>query len=210
MVDMNRPFVPDKILKRVLWLYGLYALLSNAAYLFGYTFLPEGFMRTTPFLATGQLVAGAPPGWAQLALTLLFNLGVMAGLAVVLNFNQVRGFPLGYVLPISLGLLSGLVSGTNSFAASDLRQYNAWDGMALGLSIGGLEMLAYILIIAATAGVGIYQYQSWWRWSGQWQPAKMMRFRDIRLSRQETAVLATGILLLVAAALRETFMVMPG
>lgn len=145
MVHEHRSTVSETVWKRVLWLYGLYMLLSNAAYLAGY-------------------------------------------------------------YPISLGLFSGLISGTNSFAASNLRDYNAWDGMAFGLSIGGVEMLAYILVIAATAGLGVYPYRSWWRWSGAWAPVKLRRLRDIRLSRSEIACLALGIVLLIAAAYRETWL----
>jgi len=204
----NRSLSPETLWKRVLWLYGLYMLLSNAAYLFGYSLLPEGFMRGSPQVAAGRLVAEAASFWSEFALTLVFNLGLVAVLGVLLNINQVRGIPTGYVIPISLGIVSGLISGTNSFAASDLRAYNAWDGMALGLSIGGVEMLAYILVIAATAGLGVYHYRSWWRWSGEWQPAKLRRLRDVRLSRSEIVCLALGITLLIAAAYRETWLAM--
>jgi hypothetical protein len=206
MRNENRSTAPETVWKRVLWLYGLYMLLSNAAYLFGYSVLPEGFMRGSPQVAVGRLVAGATSFWSEFGLTLVFNLGLVAVIGVLLNLNQVRGFPTGYVIPISLGLVSGLISGTNSFAASDLRAYNAWDGMALGLSIGGVEMLAYILVIAATAGLGVYQYRSWWRWSGEWQPAKLKRLRDVRLSGSEIVCLALGVALLLAAAYRETIL----
>ena len=209
MLNEVRSNVPETVWKRVLWLYGLYMLLSNAAYLFGYSVLPEGFMRGSPQVAVGRLVDGATSFWSEFGLTLVFNLGLVAVTGVLLNLNQVGGFPAGYVVPISLGLVSGLISGTNSFAASDLRAYNAWDGMALGLSIGGVEMLAYILVIAATAGLGVYQYRSWWRWSGEWQPAKLKRLRDVRLSRSEIVCLALGVLLLIAAAYRETWLAMP-
>ena len=78
--------------------------------------------------------------------------------------------------------------------------------MALGLSIGGLEMFAYILVIAATARIGIYHYRSWWRWSGEWKPVQNGKLREIRLSQAEWIYLAGGILLLVLAALNETRM----
>jgi hypothetical protein len=142
--------------------------------------------------------------WSEFALTLLFNLGLVVVVSVLLNLNQVKGFSMGYIMPISLGIISGLISGTNSFAASDLRQYNAWDGMALGISIGGLEMLAYILVIASTVGLGVYQYRSWW----QWKSTKVMNLRDVRLSRAELLCLIAGILLLFFAAYRETVMAM--
>jgi hypothetical protein len=121
------------VFKRILWLYGLYALLSDAAYLLGYHLLPEGFMRGSPQVSVGRLAATGT-FWSEFALTLLFNLGLVVVVSVLLNLNQVKGFSIGYIMPISLGIISGLISGTNSFAASDLRQYNAWDGMALGIS----------------------------------------------------------------------------
>ena len=56
---------------------------------------------------------------------------------------------MGYILPMSLGVVSGLILGANSFAASDVDQFPTRAGLALGLTIGGLEMLGYILVIAA-------------------------------------------------------------
>lgn len=204
-MTLQQPMAHESVFKRVLWLYGLYMLLSNATYLFGYYLLPEGFMRGSPQVAVGRF-ASTGTFWSEFALTLLFNLGLMVVISVLLNMNQVNGFPAGYIMPISLGIISGLISGTNSFAASDLKQYNAWDGMALGISVGGVEMLAYILIIASTASLGVYQYRSWWRWSGEWKPTKMMNFRDVRLSRTELLCLIIGILLLIITAYRETVM----
>jgi hypothetical protein len=197
----------DGVFKRILWLYGLYMLLSNTTYLVGYYLLPEGFMRGSPQVSVGRLAATGT-FWSEFALTLLFNLGLVAVISVVLNLNQVKGFPMGYLMPISLGIISGLIPGTNSFAASDLKQLNAWDGMALGISIGGVEMLAYILIIASTVSLGVYQYRSWWRWSGEWKPTKLMNLRDVRLSRSEMLCLTGGILLLIFAAYRETQLAM--
>jgi hypothetical protein len=133
----------------------------------GYYLLPEGFLRGSAVTAPGEMVAGQGSFWGQFAMTLLFNIGWMVTLIVLANFNQVRGFPGAYLLPISLGIISGLILGSNSFAASDVDQYSAREGLALGNSIGGLEMLGYLLIVAATVRLGIYQYKSWWRWSGE-------------------------------------------
>jgi hypothetical protein len=193
----------ESVFKRVLWLYGLYTLLSNAMYLLGYYLLPEGFMRGSPRMAPAR-VAATGTFWSEFALTFLINLALVILLSVIWNVLQVKGFPLGYLYPIALAVGTGLTSGTNSFLASDLRQYNAWDGMALGISIGGVEILAYILIIASTGSLGVYQYRSWW----QWKPTKVMNLRDVRLSRAEMLCLTSGILLLIIAAYRETLMAM--
>lgn len=197
--------IRESVFKRLFWLYGLSTFFHNLAFLVGYYLLPEGFMRGSPQVAIGSLAATGS-FWSEFAMTLLINLGLMAALAVFLNLNQVNGVPTGYVMPISLGIVTGLIVGTNSFAASDLKQFNAWEGTALGTSIGGVETFAYILIIAATAGIGMYHYRSWWRWSGEWAPTKIKSFREIRLARAEAGCLVLGILLLVVAAYRETAM----
>ncbi len=195
----------DNVFKRLLLVYGLYTLISNAMFLVGYYLLPEGFMRGSPQVqAAGSIVSGA--FWQEFGMTLLINLVWIGGLVIVLNFNQVRGFPMGYVMIFPLAVFSGLVLGTNSFAASDLKQYNAWDGTALGMSIGGVETFGMLLIMAATVALGVFQYRSWWRWGGTWEPTKLMRFRDIKLTRVEWLFLIAGVALLVFAAYRETAM----
>ena len=192
----------DSVFKRILWLYGLFTLLSNASFLVGYYLLPEGFMRGSPLMAAGELVASAESFWPQFGLTLLFNVGLITVFGVGANLQQVRNFPAGYLIPIFLGIGGGLVVGTNSFIASDLSRYSVRDGMALGLSIGELEMLAYIITIASTVKFGIYQYRS----LVDWKPTKVKRLRDVRLSQQETLCLIIAVLLLIIAAYRETAM----
>ena len=192
----------DSVFKRILWLYGLFTLLSNASFLVGYYLLPEGFMRGSPLMAAGELVASAESFWPQFGLTLLFNVALIIVFGVGANLQQVRNFPAGYLIPIFLGIGGGLVVGTNSFIASDLSRYSVRDGMALGLSIGELEMLAYIITIASTVKFGIYQYRS----LVDWKPTKVKRLRDVRLSRQEILCLIIAVLLLIIAAYRETAM----
>jgi hypothetical protein len=126
--------------------------------------------------------------------------------AVVLNFNRIKGMPVGYIVPVYLGIVNGLVVGTNSFLESDLSEYDAREGMALGLTIGGLETLGFVLIVASTVRFGVYHYRSWWRWGGEYKPTKTMRLRDVRLSTGEVLCLILGLLLLVFAAYRETAM----
>jgi hypothetical protein len=194
----------ENVFKRILWLYGLYSLLNMISYLSGYYLLPEGFMRGSPYSAIGSFVASATSFWSEFGLTLLFNLGTVVVVCVLTNLQQFKGIPIGYIVPVILGITSGLVSGTNSFSASDLKEFNAWDGMALGMSIGGIEMLAYVLVISATANTGLTQYGSLWQWQGE----KIKNLRDIHLSASETTCLCLGILMIVAAAYRETAMAM--
>jgi len=183
-------------------LYGLFMLLSNAGYVLAYYFLPEGLLRGSPVQATARVVAASSTFWSTLASTFLMNLGLMLVLSVWLNLIQVRGFPMGYLWPIVAAVLSGVVAGTNSFLLSDLTKVNVRDGMAMSLSIGGLEFLAYILVIASTISIVVYQFSSW----TQLRPTKLKNLRDVRLSRAEVLGVIAGITLLSIAAYRETVM----
>lgn len=191
----------ENVFKRFLWLYGLYALLNMFSFLVAYYLLPEGFMRGSLQVNIGSLVGSATTFWGQLGLTLLFNLGVVFVIGVLANLQRMYGVPAGYLLVIILGITSGLIAGTNSFAASDLRQFNAWDGTALSMSIGGIEMMAYVLGISATADIGLYDYSL-----REWRGRKIRTWREIKLSRSEVLCLCLGILLLVIAAYQETVM----
>lgn len=193
--------IKENVFKRVLWLYGLYSLLNLFLFLTGYYLLPEGFMRGSPYSAIGSFVASATSFWGELGLTLLLNLGTVFVVCILTNLQQFKGTPVGYIVPVVLGIISGLVSGSNSFAASDLKQFNAWDGMALGMSIGGVEMLAYVLVISATANIGLYDYESL-----KSQGEKLKNLRDIKLSVSEIFCLGLGILMIIFAAYRETVM----
>ena len=163
-------------------------------------------MRSSPQTAGGQIVLAAGSLWGQFGLTLLFNLGVTAVVAIVLNFNQVKGITVGYLYPLFMGVSGGLIAGTNSFLASDLTKINVHVGTALAHSIGGFETLGFIMIIAATVKFGVYQYRSWWRWSGEWKPVKVMNLREVRLEKPEIISLVIWILMIILGAYRETLM----
>lgn len=197
----------DSVLKRIILLYGLHAILFNIFFVFGYYFLPEGLMRSSLQMASGEVVAKQQFFWPKLGMTLFFNLGVMPLIIVLCSFNQIKGFPVAYLVPISLAITGGLVVGTNSFLLDNLDRYSSVrEAMALGQTIGGLETLGFILIVAGTVPFGVYQYRSWWRWSREYKPKKVMNLRDIRLAKSEVICLVIGILLLVIAAYRETVM----
>jgi len=208
MIDVSKiGLTQDHVLKRALLLYGLHAILFNIFFVFAYYVLPDGFMRSSPQMASAEAVAKQSSFWSQFAMFLFFNLGMVTLIIVLCNFNRIKSVPVGYLVPISLAITGGLVVGTNSFLCDDLDRYSSVrEAMALGQTIGGLETLGLILLAAATVPLGVYHYRSWWRWSGRWKPEKVMNLRDIRLSRPEAVCLAIGIFLLIIAAYRETAM----
>lgn len=192
----------ENVLKRVLWLYGLHTLLSNVFLVIGYFFLPEGILRNSPLTWAGNVAARPETAGGEFVATLVSNLGIMATIGVGLNLISIKGFPQGYFVPIILGAVSGLFLGTNSFVAMDLSDIQFQDGLAIGFTIGGLEMLGYVCLVASTVNFGIYQYQNWWQWNEK--PHKVMKLREIRLAKSEIFCLAVGVLLIVIAAYRES------
>lgn len=194
--------VHENVVNRIIWLYGLHMLISNLFIVIGFYFIPEGFFKGTPLLWAGNIAAKPESFAGELLLTLFFNIGIMAVIGIGLNLISIRGFPQGYFVPMVLGVVAGLLQGTNSFVALDLDQWAYREGYAIGLTIGSLEMLGYICIVASTARIGIFNYQSWWRINEK--PVKVMRFRDVRLSLAEVICLLSGALLIVAAAFRES------
>ena len=152
--------------------------------------------------AIAAWVGKAPGFWGQFGGTLLMNLLVMGSICVGLNLQRVRTVPLGYLVPLFLGVTTGLFLGTNSLAALDLAGVPFLSGTATGLTIGGAEMLGYVCLIAATSRVSIYQRESWWRWKERF--VRFRTLRDVRMTVGEVLVLALGVLLIVVAAYRET------
>ena len=55
-------------------------------------------MGSSPQMTPGEIASRPESFWAEFALTLIFNLGIGAALGVVLNFNRVNGFPMGYLI----------------------------------------------------------------------------------------------------------------
>lgn len=192
----------ENVLKRVLWLYGAHTLLSNVFIIVGYFFLPEGFLRDSPLTWAGSVAAKPETVKGEFIATLIFNLGIMSMIGIGLNLISIKGFPQGYFVPLMLGVVSGLLLGTNSFVAIDLSEIQYVEGLAIGFTIGGIEMLGYVCLVASTVKLGIYQYQSWWQWNEK--PHKVMKLREVRLSKSEIICLLIGVLLIVIAAFRES------
>jgi len=186
-----------------LLLYGAYNLIHNFVFLLAYHLLPPGALKGTHVMAIASWVGSAGGFWGVFGRTLLTNLVVMGSICVLLNLQRVRTIPLGYTMPLFLGVSTGLALGTNSFAAMDLSDKPFLAGTAMGLTIGGAEILGYMCLIAATSRISMYQRQTWWRWSEHF--VRVRRIRDLRLSWAEIVVLVAGIGLIVLGAYRETW-----
>jgi len=164
--------------------------------------LPEGIFRgASPFAA---LVARQSNFWLHFGETIIINFSFIAFGVGMSLFMYREGIPFGYGIPIATGIFGGLILGSNSFM-DDLSRYSVLEGLVRGYSIGELEVLAYIFIIASTAGISIYMDTTPW-YSLKTKMVKVKNFRDIRLSRQEWIVLLIGIFLLIIAGYNETML----
>jgi hypothetical protein len=190
------------VVLRVLFLYGLYMLVHQVVFLIAYFGLPEKWLVGSPWFRIGEWAAAGGTWSGQFVRTLVTNLGVVCGLCATLNLQRVKGFSVGYFMPIWLGLMTGLVLGTNSFVGMDLRGPLPflW-GTAQAMTIGGAEMLGYILVTAATVKLGIYRRESWRRKD---RFERVGRLRDVRLEWAEWVALAMGIGLVIVGAWRES------
>ncbi len=189
------------VLLRVLFLYGLYMLLHQVVFLIAYFGLPEKLLVGSPWFRIGGWAAANGTWSGQFVRTLETNLGVVCVLCAALNLQRVRGFAVGYFVPIWLAVMTGLFLGTNSLVAVDLRNQPFLAGTAQAMTVGGAEMLGYILVTAATVKLGIYRRGSW-RWNDPFK--RVGRLRDVRLEWAEWVALAMGIGLVVVGAWRES------
>ena len=186
---------------RVLCLYGLFMLLQQVLFLIGYFGLPERLLAGTPWFRIGEWAAAGGTWSGQFVRTLITNLGVVCGLCAALNLQRVRGFSVGYFMPIWLGVMSGLFLGTNSFVRVDLRNQPFLAGTAQGMTVMGPETLGYMLVTAATVKLGIFR-RATWRWKDRFE--RVGRLRDVRLQWAEWMALAMGIGLVIVGAWRES------
>jgi hypothetical protein len=72
------------------------------------------------------------------------------------------------------------------------------------MTVGGMEMLGYVMVVASTVRLELYRYESWWRWKQA--VAKVKSLLEIRLTRLDLLVLLIGVLLIVIGGYRETCM----
>jgi len=86
----------QNVLKRVLWAYGIYIILSLVAFAIGYLLLPEGALRGSAIAIWGEVAAQQTGFWSKFLATVGFNLGIASLIGIVVNLQRVNGLPAGY------------------------------------------------------------------------------------------------------------------
>lgn len=159
----------------------------------GYAWLPQGALRAHTISSALPLERFDAVGRA--AAVLGWNVVVAAAFVAGANLLRVRRLPLGFIPPLFFWGFYGLLLGTNSFSIPLPERPVPSLATVLARS-GVMELTAYVLVAAATAG--------WARWRQEnWLGGAVRRLEPRPLRAPEYAMLAVAGVLLVGAALRE-------
>lgn len=164
-----------------------------AAWWFGYRFLPEGALRGRTGAAALPL-ENLDPLWRALAV-LAWNAFAACVFVAGANLLRVRQLPLGFVPPLAYWAMYGLILGTNSFAVPMAERPTPSPALFFQRS-GVLELTAYLVVAAATAG------RARWRQEG-WLGGPVKRLEPRPPQPVERVMLALAAVLLIAGAVRE-------
>ena len=142
---------------RFLSLLGLGTALFVLAWTLGYYLLPEGFLRGRSGAAALAGAEAAPSFTLEFLRIAAINLVMMAIVVYANRLLLVRGYPLGYLLPLIWSVNYALTLGTNSFSIP-LPQPMAPSFAVLGRS-GPYEIAAYMLAATATYGISANRFK---------------------------------------------------
>ncbi|MBX5477399.1 MAG: hypothetical protein IRZ18_09805 [Clostridia bacterium] len=159
----------------------------------GYAWFPEGALRARTISSALPLERFGPAG--RVVAVLGSNVLAAALFVAGANLLRVRRLPLGFLPPLVYWGLYGLLLGTNSFA-TPLPERPAPSLAAVLARVGFMELTAYVLVAAATAGWARWRQDSWLG-----GPVRGLDPRPLRAP--EYTMLALAGVLLVCAALRE-------
>ena len=141
---------------RFLSLLGLGAALFALAWTLGYYLLPEGFLRGRSGAAVLAGEEAAPSFTLEFLRIAAINL-MMVMVVYANRILMIRGYPLGYLLPLIWSVNYALTLGTNSFTIP-LPEPMAPSFAVLGRS-GPYEIAAYILAATATYGISANRFK---------------------------------------------------
>jgi hypothetical protein len=142
---------------RFLSLLGLGAALFALAWTLGYYLLPEGFLRGRSGAAVLAGEEAAPSFTLEFLRIAAINLMMMVMVVYANRILMIRGYPLGYLLPLIWSVNYALTLGTNSFTIP-LPEPMAPSFAVLGRS-GPYEIAAYILAATATYGISANRFK---------------------------------------------------
>ncbi len=174
-----------------LWILCFAFLITS--WLIAYYFLPYEMLKGTfpsAYVPLGDSFLSA------LFAIFSFNLVVACGLTAAINLLSAKSVPAGYLYPMIMSCILGILRGTDSFAIS--QGGRLFLGAKLLTGAGLYEITAYVFIAAATARLTLWNQTGWL--SGRLERVNQ---KPNKLTRLELLVLMVGVLFLFAAAIIE-------
>jgi hypothetical protein len=158
---MKHFLLHQKLHIRFLSLAAIAASLFLVTWAVSYLLLPEGILRGrtgAQFLAGGEAADTFLAEWM-----LIVSINLMVGIIFVIcpNLLRSRGYPVGYLTPLTWAILYAIYLGTNSFTFPLPGGKMAPSLAVLGRS-GPYEISAYILAAVATHSLPRYELEGRW------------------------------------------------
>ncbi|MEI6266270.1 MAG: hypothetical protein WCP14_00025 [bacterium] len=201
-LSITEKLTDPSVAKRVVWAVVIQFSLLIIFFIVGHYLLPEGIFKSSPTSIFANFTVNETNFWIHTLETFFINLLLVFIIGVCANFVRVKNFPLGYVVMLFNGIISGLIAGTNSFAVSSSVSPYTLQGWLSAAPIGFLEMFSYSLIIASTINIALLNDESSW-FAIKSKFKRIKKFKEIKLSAAEWAAFGLGFSGLFIAAVNE-------
>lgn len=146
------------IFVRFFSLYAIGIIIFIIAWYLGYALLPEGILRGKSAAAQIAGNEAADSLLKELIKIFLINL-FSASIIIFANFNsKVKGYPLGYLIPVLWLMHYGLLLGTNSFSIP--MPYRMAPSFEVLNRSGLYEIASYTLVAVSTYSLPRYEANS--------------------------------------------------
>jgi hypothetical protein len=199
---MKRFLCHDRLLVRFLSLYASGLVLFVMVWFLAYLLLPEGVLSGKTL---SSRLAGKGPAatfMAEFARTFAINLACSA-LIIYANWEaRIKGYPLGYLIPMLWFAAYAMVLGTNSFGMP--LPHRMAPSFAVLHRSGLYELAAYTLLAAATDSLPRHEMNSLFSLKRKAIPSSERR----PLTRERWVGISAAIVILAFSNLREAYMVL--
>ncbi|MFW5746973.1 MAG: stage II sporulation protein M [Nanoarchaeota archaeon] len=120
-----------------------------------YYFLPEGILQAKTGAGFFSQLMESDNMYIEFLFVFMYNLIAFVFIIAASRMLKVKDYPLGYIIPVYLGIMYGAVLGTNSFATT-LAERLAPSLLFLARS-GIYEISAYTLMAVSTLKISLYR-----------------------------------------------------
>ena len=189
----------DRLIVRFVALLAVVSVVFVGMWSASYWLLPEGLLagRTGAAVFAGNDLAGGSV-WLEWIRIFVFNLAVTLLILVPANLLiGKRGYPLGYMAVVLIAAGFAMTLGTNSFTIPMPVRMPPSLG-AFGSS-GVYEIMAYVLVVAATTSIGRWRIKRWWAIRGTTERVRPLKDKLTITERNVGVVLAFALLVSASA-----------